>query len=157
MIENETKTVQNVTQVVENQNATSPINKNRPAQTPAKKANAFWAWLNDKEAVDANEAITPKSAITSFGKGLIEIVKTVYKKPVLSTITIASGACLTYFAHYSALSVVMSLCVTAGAAGLIYGIYAAATKKVSLEARQAYELMGISSFVLGIGIYGLLI
>ena len=122
-----------------------------------KKTNAFLAWLNDEVTVDANEKTTFKAAAASFAKGLIEIVKTVYKKPILSAITIATGVVLTYFAQFSALTAVMTTCVIAGIAGLGYGIYAAATKKAAMETRQAYELMGISTFVLTIGIYGLLI
>lgn len=156
MIENEVKTAQNVTTKVTTSNTTSPIGKNRDASSST-KANSFLAWLNDNEDVDANENISAKTASTSFAKGLIEIVKTVYKKPILSAITISTGAVLTYFAHYSALSIVMGLCIGAGIAGIGYGLYSAITKKSGLEARQSYELMGISSFVLAIGVYGFLI
>lgn len=154
MIKNEIKTTQKSTVITST--TTSPINKQRISNQKT-KTNSFLAWLSNEDITSSNESITLKSAVLSFAKGLIEIVKTIYNKPIVSALTITTGVVLTYFAHHSALATVMSLCVISGIAGLGYAIYTAITKKTGMESKQAYELMGISSFVLAIGIYGLLI
>ena len=157
MIENEVKTTANVKTSTASSNATSPISRAYDKKS-SKKTNAFMAWLNDEDTVEENNGkVSAKTAATSYAKGLIEIVKTLYKKPVLSILTIATGAGLTYFAKFSALAAVMGLSVAAGGVGIIYGIYNIASAKSSMTTKQAYEVLGISTFVLGLGIYGLLI
>ena len=131
---------------------TSPISKSY--EDNREKTNGFVAWLRDEEK---DSEVTAKTAATSFAKGLIEIVKTVYKKPVLSGLVIATGVALTTFAQAIALPAIMYLSVVAGAASVVYSIYSVATRKTNLEKKQAYELMGIATFVLAIGVCGLLI
>ena len=157
MIENEIKNTTTVTTTTSTSNTTSPISRSYDKKS-TKKTNAFWAWLNDADTIEENNGkISAKNAMASYAKGLIEIVKTIYKKPVLSALTIATGVGLTYFAKFSALAAVMGLSVVAGGVGIVYGIYNIISTKNSLSAKQAYEVLGISSFVLGLGIYGLLI
>ena len=155
MIENEVKTNSNVKVNAEQSNATSPISRAYDAKE-SKKSNSFLAWLNDEDSSDDSTAITAKTAAVCYAKGLVEIVKTVYKKPLLSAITIAVGAGLTFYAHFSALSAVMGLSVIAGVAGIGYGTYIIAGKKSAESTKQAYEILGVSTFVLALGIYGLL-
>ena len=151
MIENKIDT--NVKETVASTSTTtSPISKSYTEKK--EKTNGFMAWLRDEET---DSEVTTKTAATSFAKGLIEIVKTVYKKPVLSGLVIATGVALTTFAQAIALPTIMVLSVTAGAAGAVYAVYSAATRKTNLEKKQAYELLGISTFVLAIGVCGLII
>ena len=154
MIENEVKTTSKVTTSAATGKSTSPISGAYNKKS-AKKTNAFFAWLNDQDLTD--EKVTAKVAATSYAKGLIEVVKTIYRKPVLSAITIACGAALTFIAKFSALAAVMSISAAAGAAGILYAGYTIATNKSNITTKQAYEVLGISTFVLGLGIYGLLI
>ena len=157
MIENEVKTKTNVKTSATSSNTTSPISRAYQKSTSA-KSNAFLAWLNDEDTVEEKQGkVSAKTAIISFAKGLIEIVKTLYKKPVLSILTIATGVALTYLAKFSALAAVMSLSIVAGSVGIIYAAVNIATAKTSITTKQAYEVLGISTFVLGLGIYGLLI
>ena len=157
MLENEIKTKTNVETSKQTSNATSPISRAYEKKT-AKRTNAFLAWLNDEDTVEENNGkVSAKTAAISYAKGLIEIVKTLYKKPVLSALTIGAGVALTYFAKFSALAAVMGLSVVAGVAGAGYAIYSIASAKTSMTTKQAYEVLGISTFVLGLGIYGLLI
>jgi len=155
MIENEVKTTSQVT--VENSTVTSPISKDDKKQSD-KKTNAFMAWLKDEDTVDEkNGEISAKEAVTSYGKGLIEVVKTVYKKPLAAAITIATGAVITFYAHVAMLTIVMSAAAVAGAAGVAYACYNIVSEKTSNNTKLAYEILGISTFVLGLGIYGLFI
>ncbi len=157
MIENDVKTTTNVTTSAATSNTTSPISASYEKKAE-KEGNAFWAWLNDKDTVEEkNGTISVKTAATSYAKGLIEVVKALYKKPILSIATIACGAALTFYAQASAFTVVMALATAAGAAGMIYAGFVLANPKTSNNARQAYEVLGISTFVLGLGIYGLTI
>ena len=152
MIENEVK---EQVKVQEHTNVTSPISKTGEKQV-SKKTNEFIAWLKDADTVDENGGkVDNKTAVVSFAKGLIEIVKTVYKKPVVSAVTIAAGAILTSALGYNAVAAVMGLAIVAGAAGMIYAGYSLAKPTTSNNTKQAYEVLGISTFVMGIGIYGL--
>ena len=154
MIENEIKTQDQVV-VKEQGSTTSPIGKSSEKDT-TKKSNGFIAWLKDADTVDENNGkIDKKTAATSYAKGLIEIVKTVYRKPLASAITVAIGAALTILAGYNAVVTVMGLAVAAGTAGIIYAGYNLAKPTTSNNTKQAYEVLGISTFVLAIGIYGL--
>ena len=138
----------------ENGSVTSPISKT--GKVSAKKSNDFIAWLKDEDVVDENGGkIDGKTAAKSYAKGLIEVIKTLYKKPIASIVTVAIGAILTYTAGYSAVSTVMGLSIAAGTAGIIYALYNLANPTTSNNTKQAYEVLGISTFVLGIGIYGL--
>lgn len=154
MIENEIKTQDQV--VVEKQGATtSPISK-ESTKAEAKKSNGFVDWLNDKDTVDENDGkIDKKTATISYAKGLIEVVKTLYRKPLASIVTIAAAAVFTYMVGYSAVVAVMYLAIAAGTAGIAYAGYSLAKPTTSNNTRQAYEILGVSSFVLAVGIYGL--
>lgn len=154
MIENEIKTQDQV--VIEKQNATtSPIEKS-DAKVSNKKSNGFVDWLNDKDTVDENNGkIDKKTAIISYAKGLIEIVKTAYKKPIASVITVAAAAVFTYSVGYSAVVAIMYLAIAAGAAGIAYAGYNLVKPSTSNNTKLSYEILGISSFVLAVGIYGL--
>ena len=154
MIENEIKTQDQV--VVEKQGATtSPISK-AGKESVAEKSNGFVDWLNDKDTVDENNGkIDNKTATISYAKGLIEVVKTLYKKPLASIVTIAAAATFTYMVGYSAVVAVMYLAIAAGAAGIAYAGYNLFKPTTSNNTRQAYEILGISSFILAVGIYGL--
>ena len=157
MIKNEVKTNVNSKAAVASSTTTSPISRSYAKKT-GKKVNAFLAWLNDEDIVeDNNGKVSAKTAATSYAKGLVEIVKTLYKKPILSLLTIACGATLTYYAQFAALAIVMSLSVVAGVAGMIYAGYLISKPSTSMTTKQAYEVLGISTFVLGLGIYGFLI
>ncbi|MCR4881231.1 MAG: hypothetical protein K6A44_04685 [bacterium] len=154
MIENEIKTQDQVI-VKEQGKTTSPIGKSEQ-KDETKKTNGFVAWLKDADTVDENNGkVDKKTAATSFAKGLIEIVKTVYTKPLASAITIAVGAALTILAGYSAVATVMCIAVAAGSAGIAYAGYNLAKPTTSNNTKQAYEVLGISTFVLAVGIYGL--
>ena len=86
MIENEVKTKTNVKTSATSSNTTSPISRAYQKSTSA-KSNAFLAWLNDEDTVEEKQGkVSAKTAIISFAKGLIEIVKTLYKKPVVNDI-----------------------------------------------------------------------
>ncbi len=156
MIENEVKTNANVKADAAQSNATSPISRDYDKKD-AKKTNSFIAWLNDEDVVDGSGTVSAKTAAVSYAKGLVEIVKTVYKKPLLSAITIAVGAGLTFYAQFSALVAVMSISVAAGVAGIGYAAYTIYNRKSAETTKQAYEILGISSFILALGIYGLLL
>ena len=153
MIENEIKTQEQV--IVEKKGTTtSPISKE--AKSAAEKTNGFVDWLNDKDTVDENNGkIDKKTAVISYAKGLIEVVKTLYKKPLASIVTIAAAATFTYVVGYSAVVAVMYLAIAAGAAGIAYAGYNLFKPTTSNNTRQAYEILGISSFILAVGIYGL--
>ena len=151
MIENKIDTTVKKT-VATTGTTTSPISKSYTDKK--EKTSGFKAWLRDEET---DSEVTIKSATASFAKGLIEIVKTVYKKPVLCSLIIATGVVLTTFAQAIALPAIMYLSVVSGAAALVYSAYSAATRKTNIEKKQAYELMGIATFVLAIGVCGLLI
>ena len=154
MIENEIKTQDQVI-VKEQGTATSPIGKS-DKKDETKKVNGFVAWLKDADTVDENGGkIDKKTAAISYAKGLIEIVKTLYRKPLASALTIAAGAALTILAGYGAVATVMGIAVAAGTAGIIYAGYSLAKPTTSNNTKQAYEVLGISTFVLAIGIYGL--
>ncbi len=156
MIENEVKNETNVAISTTSNKATSPISHSYNKKDSG-KTNSFLAWLNDEDTVEEkNGAVSAKVALVSYAKGLIEIVKTLYKKPLLSALTIAVGAGLTFYAQFSALAIVMSLSVIAGVAGIVYATYKIANPQSSITTKQAYEVLGISTFVLGLGIYGLL-
>jgi len=153
MIENEVKAQEQVK--VQEQNVTSPISRAGEKKV-SKKTNEFIAWLKDADTVDENGGkVDNKTAAVSYAKGLIEVVKTIYKKPVVSAITIAAGAILTAALGYNAVIAVMGFAVAAGAAGMIYAGYSLAKPTTSNNTKQAYEVLGISTFVLAIGIYGL--
>ncbi|MCQ2957723.1 MAG: hypothetical protein MJ180_02350 [Candidatus Gastranaerophilales bacterium] len=109
------------------------------------------------EKTAADERVSAKSAALSYATGLVEIAKTIYKKPILSSVTIAAGVALMTFASAYALPAVMTLSTVAGAAAVCYSLYAVVTRNTAEEKKQAYELMGISTFVLAIGVYGLLL
>lgn len=151
MIENKTATSSKAKVTTKSSNATSPIS--RSYEGKAKKTNAFIAWLRDEETHKDGQ-ISAKDAVVSFGKGLIECVKTIYKKPVLSAITITAGITLMVTAQTITFTPVMGICTTAGLAGIAYAVKSIIDKT---STTQAYELMGISSLVLALGIYGLLI
>ena len=82
MIENKTVTSSKAKVTTKNSNATSPIS--RSYEGKAKKANAFMAWLRDEETHKDGQ-ISAKDAVVSFGKGLIECVKTIYSMEVPSS------------------------------------------------------------------------
>jgi len=154
MIENEVKTNTKVKADAPQSNSTSPISSTYDKK--ASKANAFLAWLNDEDVVNNEGAVSAKTAAVSYAKGLVEIVKTIYKKPLLSAVTIAIGAGLTFYAQFSALVAVMSLSIAAGIAGIGYAVYTIANRKSTEATKQAYEILGISTFILALGVYGLL-
>lgn len=154
MIENEIKTQDQVIEK-EQSNVTSPISKSKETKV-TKKENGFLSWLKDTDAVDENNGkIDAKTAAISYGKGLIEIIKTAYKKPIASVATVAIGAGLTYFAGYNAVQAVMGLAIATGVAGIAYATYNLAKPTTSNNTKQAYEVLGISSFIIAVGIYGL--
>ena len=154
MIENEVKTDVKLKSNEAKSNATSPISREYAKKDA--KINAFLAWLNDEEVADDAGKVSAKTAALNYAKGLIEIVKTLYKKPLLSAVTIAVGIGLTFYSPISALVAVMSLSIAAGVAGIGYAAYKIVKDKSTASTKQAYEVLGISTFVLSLGIYGLL-
>ena len=154
MIGNEVKQ-QELTSKSSKSKVTSPISKTSAGRT-RKKDNAIMAWLNDKDDVDENYGIVNANvAVTSYIKGLAEIIKTLYKKPIVSIVTIATAALLTYKVGYNAVTAVMGISAAAGVAGIIYSVYSLINSISSNDTKQAYEVLGISSFVLAVAIYGL--
>ena len=155
MIENEIKQQEQI-KTGAHSAVSSPISKSGHKNIK-KQENGFVAWLNDKDVVDEkNGEIDAKVAITSFIKGLAEIVKTVCKRPIASVITVAVAAALTYKVGFSAVTAVMGVAVAAGVAGIIYAVYSLINTVSSNDTKQSYEVLGISTFILAVGIYGLI-
>ena len=149
MIENKIQETTKST-VASSSNVTSPISRGNK--------NAFMSWLRDEDLTkDDTSKVSAVSAVVSFAKGLIEVVKTIYKRPVLSALTIITGIALASISQVYLLAPVMGVCIAAGAAGFCYAVYSVATKKSTSTVKQSYELMGISAFVLALGIYGILL
>lgn len=156
MIDNKIKENAKNTTAVSSSTTTSPISRGR--SNASAKSSPFLSWLRDEDTIAENGGqISAANATASFAKGLVEIVKTVYKRPVLSALTITAGIVLASITQVYLLAPVMGFCIAAGAAGIGYSIYAVATKKSSNEVKQSYELMGISALVLALGIYGILL
>ena len=131
---------------------TSPISKSYTSKSG--KSDGFMAWLRDEET---DGILTPVGAVTSFVRGLFEIIKTVYKKPVLCSFVIVGGIFLTTVAQSVALPAIMWGSVVSGVAAIAYSMRSIATRRTNLEKKQAIELMGIATFVLAIGIFGLIV
>ena len=110
----------------------------------------FTDWLDDKDKVCTDNAddgkISFKEAAASFGKGLLEIVKSVVKHPIKTGLTIAAGAALTVATGGAALPVLVAAGVTLGTAQIGYGIYKASTAETDGEAKQAFETIGNGTF-----------
>jgi len=155
MIENKLTTGSEQSTTTASSTVTSPISGGYKETT--KKSNGFIAWLKDEETIDTEGTVTASSAATSYGKGLIEIAKTIYKKPILSALAITTGTVLTVTAQAATYTPIMSFCTVAGVAGITYAIKVIADKASNYTTKQAYELMGISSLVLALGICGLLL
>ena len=156
MIKDETKQTAKINEKSKAK-VTSPIGKS-DSSTMSKTASEFLAWLRDDDAVaEKNGAIDAKTATMSYTKGLFEIVKTAYKKPVACIATIAIGAVLGLYGTYVTLAAVMGFAIAAGAVGMLYSAYNLIIRSSSNNTKEAFEILGISTFVMAIGIYGLII
>ncbi len=110
----------------------------------------FSDWLDNKDKVCTDNAddgkLSFKEAASSFGKGLLGVVKSVIKHPIKTGLAVAAGAALTVATGGAALPVLVAAGVTIGTGQIGYGIYKAATAKTDGEAKQAFETIGNGTF-----------
>ncbi len=107
-------------------------------------------WVQDKDKICTDGLddgkISAKEASISFGKGLIGVVKSAIKHPIVTGLTIAAGAALTVATGGAALPVMVAAGATLGVGQIGYGAYKAVTAKSDGEAKQAFETMGNGTF-----------
>lgn len=141
------------------QNAkTSTIKKENFDNVNNVSSNNFKAWLNDEDKVCTDGVddgvISFKEGATSFGKGLIGVVKTTINSPFKTIGCIAAGAGLVALTGGAILPVMVATGAVAGAGTIAYGTYKAATAKTDSDAKQAFETMGNGTFALATSTLG---
>lgn len=128
------------------------VNKNLAANKQAKidDNNWFSNWLNDKDKICTDNLddgkISTKEKLSSFGKGLIGIVKGVIKHPIATLATVAAGTAITVATGGAALPFMVAAGVTLGVGTVGLGAYKACTADTDAEAKQAWETMGNGTF-----------
>ena len=116
------------------------------------------SWLNDTDKIcedgqDDGE-LSLKEKAEYFGKGLLGIIKTAAKHPIMTGATIAGGALLTVATGGAALPVLVGVGATLGAGTIAYGGYKASTAETDAEAKQAWETIGNGTFGLAASMAG---
>lgn len=120
--------------------------------------NEFKKWLNDEDKIctDGNDdgKLSFKEGATSFGKGLIGIVKSTINHPFKTLACIGAGVGISVLTGGAALPIMAVAGATIGAGTIAYGGYKAATAETDGEAKQAFETMGNGTFALGTSALG---
>lgn len=123
-----------------------------------KETNSWNDWLNDKDKVctDGNDdgKLSFKEGATSFGKGLIGIVKTTINNPFKTLGCVATGIGVSVLTGGAALPIMAVAGAAVGAGTIAYGGYKAATAQTDGGAKQAFETMGNGTFALGTSLLG---
>lgn len=137
---------------------TNPIKLTSSDETTKNQGDWFTKWINDKDKVctDGKDdgKLSFKEGLTSFGKGLLGIVKSAVKHPFLTGAAILGGVALTVATGGAALPALVALGVTAGAGQIGYGTYKAVTAKTDAEAKQAFETIGNGTFAVATSALG---
>ena len=115
-----------------------------------KKSSWFSIWIHDEDKVctDGRDdgKISLKEKLVSFGKGLLGLVKTVVKRPVLSLLTI--GACygLSMLTGGAILPLLVAAGLISGLGILSIAIIRAIRAQTDAAAKAAWESMGNGTF-----------
>ena len=120
--------------------------------------NELKKWLNDEDKIctDGNDdgKLSFKEGATSFGKGLIGIVKSTINHPFKTLACVGAGVGISVLTGGAALPIMAVAGATIGAGTIAYGGYKAATAETDGEAKQAFETMGNGTFALGTSALG---
>ena len=123
-----------------------------------KETNNWDAWLNDEDKICTDGTddgkLSFKESATSFGKGLIGIVKSTINNPLKTMGCVAAGVGLSVLTGGAALPAMAVAGATIGAGTIAYGGYKALTAETDGEAKQAFETMGNGTFALGTSAFG---
>lgn len=110
----------------------------------------FEEWLCDEDKVSTDGfddgKISFEEAMKSFGKGLIGIVKSVIKHPIITLTTIGLGTAATIATGGAVMPVFVTAGTILGAGQLAYGIFSAANAQTDKDAKIAFETMGNATF-----------
>lgn len=113
---------------------------------------SFKAWLKDADKIctDGKDdgKLSFKEASSSFGKGLLGIVKTTINHPIKTLASVAVGAGVVALTGGAALPILALGGVALGVGTIGFGAYKAISAKKDGDAKQAFETMGNGTFSL---------
>lgn len=120
------------------------------SKAATKKSSWFSIWIRDEDKVctDGKDdgKISLKEKLVSFGKGLLGLVKTVVKRPVVSLLTL--GACfgLSMLTGGAILPLLVAAGLASGLGILTIAIIRAIRAQTDAAAKAAWESMGNGTF-----------
>lgn len=128
------------------------VNNKQNTKQKTVDTSSFKAWLDDADKVSTDGKddgkLSLKESISSFGKGLVGIVKTTINHPIKTIASVAVGAGIVAITGGAALPFMAVGGAILGAGTIGFGAYKAINAKSDGEAKQAFETMGNGTFSL---------